>query len=153
MDPLFTEKSHSLAEECSNADNAITFCLYPMIKIPRNLIKIRLCAILLIPLDRFSGNFQVDGGPAFCSFLTSWSVFPQVACTYCNGSNHLVSHALTKSFNKDEKSARVVFTSFLRLFWNYHPDFGCCLMYYYPCNILLLSMRSIFVNTPYYSPG
>ena len=46
MDPLFTEKSHSLAEECSNADDVITLCLYPMIKTPRNLIKIRLCAIL-----------------------------------------------------------------------------------------------------------
>ena len=46
MDPLFAEKSHSLAEEYSNADKVITLCLYPMIKIPRNLIKIRLCAIL-----------------------------------------------------------------------------------------------------------
>ena len=46
MDPLFAEQSYSLAEECSNADNVITLCLYPMIKIPRNLIKIRLCAIL-----------------------------------------------------------------------------------------------------------
>ena len=46
MDPLFAEKSHSLAEECSNADDVITLCLYPMFKIPRNLIKVKLCAIL-----------------------------------------------------------------------------------------------------------
>ena len=58
--------------------------------------------------------------------LTTWSV------------------ALTKSFYKDKISARVVSSSFLRLLWNHHPDFGCCLMSYYPCNILLLSMRSIF---------
>ena len=36
MDPLFAEKSLSLAEECGNADDVITLCLYPMIKIPRN---------------------------------------------------------------------------------------------------------------------
>ena len=46
MDPLFAKKSHSLAEECSNVDDVITLCFYPMIKIPRNLIKIKLCTIL-----------------------------------------------------------------------------------------------------------
>ena len=46
MDPLFAEKSHSLAEGCSNDDDVITPCLYPIIKIPRILMKIRLCPIL-----------------------------------------------------------------------------------------------------------
>ena len=38
------EKSHSLAEEWSNADDVITLSLYPMRKSPRNFIEIRSCA-------------------------------------------------------------------------------------------------------------
>ena len=68
------EKSHSLAEECSNADDVITLCLYPMSKTPRNFIEIRSWA-MLGDSTRWTGFLVISRSmEASCFLFLDWKL-------------------------------------------------------------------------------